>query len=338
MIDRFVVTLLLMLLSERAIAWDDTHAIEDTFSIIARDTAAGELGMAVQSKAHAVGSRTISAKGGLGVIAHQAQSNPMYGQVGLDLLARGMAPQQALDFMLRGDEGRENRQVAILDMQGRSAAWTGKNPRDWKGHRCTPDYCVQGNILAGPEVLDGMVAAFEAAKGQPLAERLIAALDGGQAAGGDRRGMQAAALVIVKPLGGAAGFSDRAVDVRVDDHGAPIPELRRIFNVLRSNQILTEAMNQFRNNQPAQALRTALAARDLSPANDNVWVALAELYMAPRLAPRPERKTWMAGTSGRFTPVHSPRRRAYFYALLDGLWPGHDAVNVVGKCSSTTAS
>jgi len=131
MIDRFVVTLLLMLLSERAIAWDDTHAIEGTFSIIARDTAAGELGMAVQSKAHAVGSRTISAKGGLGVIAHQAQSNPMYGQVGLDLLARGMAPQQALDFMLRGDEGRENRQVAILDMQGRSAAWTGKNPRDF---------------------------------------------------------------------------------------------------------------------------------------------------------------------------------------------------------------
>ena len=78
---------------------------------------------------------------------------------GLDLLARGMTPQQALDFMVRGDEGRENRQVAILDMQGRSAAWTGKNPRDWKGHRCTPDYCVQGNIIAGPEVLDGMVAA-----------------------------------------------------------------------------------------------------------------------------------------------------------------------------------
>jgi uncharacterized Ntn-hydrolase superfamily protein len=222
----------------------------------------------------------VSAKGGLAVIAHQATSNPMYGQLGLDLLARGMTPQQALDFMVRGDEGRENRQVAILDMQGRSAAWTGKNPRDWKGHRCTPDYCVQGNIIAGPEVLDGMVAAFEKAKGHPLAERLLAALDGGQSAGGDRRGMQAAALVIVKPLAGAAGFSDRAVDVRVDDHRTPILELRRVYNVLRSNQILTEAMVAFRDSRPDEALRIALTARDLSPENDNVWVGLAHLYMA----------------------------------------------------------
>ena len=207
MIDKVVLTLLLVLLSQPAVALDNTFMSEGTFSIIARDVAAGELGMAVQSKAHAVGSRTVSAKGGLAVIAHQAQSNPMYGQIGLDLLARGMAPQQALDFMLRGDEGRENRQVAILDLQGRNAAWTGKNPQDWKGHRCTPDYCVQGNILAGPEVLEGMVAAFESAKSQPLAERLIAALDGGQAAGGDRRGMQAAALVIVKPPASAIARS-----------------------------------------------------------------------------------------------------------------------------------
>ena len=237
--------------------------------------------MAVQSKAHAVGSRTVSAKGGLAVIAHQATSNPMYGQLGLDLLARGMTPQQALDFMVRGDEGRENRQVAILDMQGRSAAWTGKNPRDWKGHRCTADYCVQGNIIAGPEVLDGMVAAFEKAKGQPLAERLLAALDGGQAAGGDRRGMQAAALVIAKPLAGAAGFSDRAVDVRVDDHRTPIPELRRVYNVLRSNQILMlRPWSRSATAGPDEALRIALTARDLSPENDNAWVGLAHLYMA----------------------------------------------------------
>ena len=99
--------------------------------------------MAVQSKAHAVGSRTISARGGLSVIAHQAVSNPMYGQIGLELLQQGYSPQQALDFMLRGDEGRDSRQVAILDMQGRSAAWTGKSASaaDWKGHRCTPGYC-----------------------------------------------------------------------------------------------------------------------------------------------------------------------------------------------------
>jgi uncharacterized Ntn-hydrolase superfamily protein len=203
----------------------------------------------------------------------------MYGQLGLELLQRGMTPQQALDFLVRGDEGRENRQVSILDLQGRSASWTGKNPQDWKGHRCTPDYCVQGNILAGPEVLDGMTRAFEAAAGAPLAERLLAALDGGQAAGGDRRGMQSAALLIVKPLAGAAGFSDRAVDVRVDDHRAPIPELRRVYNVLRAGQIMTVANDQLRANQPGEALRTALAARDLAPDSDVVWLGLANLYL-----------------------------------------------------------
>src|SRR5215510_16229304 len=119
--DKLVLALLLTLLPPSAVAWDVAwdEPPEGTFTIIARDAVAGELGMAVQSKAHAVGSRTISAKGGLAVIAHQATSNPMYGQLGLDLLARGMTPQQALDFMVRGDEGRENRQVAILDMQGR---------------------------------------------------------------------------------------------------------------------------------------------------------------------------------------------------------------------------
>jgi uncharacterized Ntn-hydrolase superfamily protein len=276
---KLVLTLLLVLSAESAVAWDDNLTAEGTFSIIARDTVAGELGMAVQSKAHAVGSRTISAKGGLAVIAHQATSNPMYGQLGLDLLGRGMTPQQALDFMVAGDPGRENRQVSILDMQGRSASWTGKNPQDWKGHRCTPDYCVQGNILAGPEVLDGMVKSFQAAAGQPLAERLLAALDGGQAAGGDRRGMQAAALMIVKPLEGAAGFSDRVFDVRVDDHRTPIPELRRVFNVQRAGQKISEAIQLFRSNQPDAALRTAIAARDLAPEYDNAWVSLAYVYM-----------------------------------------------------------
>jgi uncharacterized Ntn-hydrolase superfamily protein len=251
---------------------------EGTFSIIARDAAAGELGIAVHSKAHAVGSRTISAKGGVAVIAHQATSNPMYGQVGLELLQRGMTPQQALDYMTRADDGRENRQVSILDMQGRSASWTGSRPQDWKGHRCTAEYCVQGNILAGPQVLDGMARGFESAAGQPLAERLLAALDGGQAAGGDRRGMQSAALMVVKPLAGAAGFSDRIIDARVDDHRAPITELRRVFNVFRAGQRMAEALRQLQSNQE-EALRTALAARELAPESDSVWVGLANIYL-----------------------------------------------------------
>ena len=115
----FLVILLLLLTAAKAMAFDDDLPVEGTFSIIARDPAAGELGMAVQSKAHAVGSRTISAKGGLAVIAHQATSNPMYGQLGLELLQRGMTPQQALEFLVRGDEGRDNRQVSILDKSDR---------------------------------------------------------------------------------------------------------------------------------------------------------------------------------------------------------------------------
>jgi uncharacterized Ntn-hydrolase superfamily protein len=277
--NKFLLMIVCVAMSSPAAAWDEGPG-DSTFSMIARDVAAGELGLAVQSKAHAVGNRVVSARGGLAVIAHQANSNPMYGQIGLELLQRGYSPQQALDFMVRGDEGRDRRQVAILDMQGRTAAWTGKNATDWKGHRCTPDYCVEGNTLAGPEVLDSMVKNFEAAAGQPLAERLLSALDGGQAAGGDRRGMQAAALVIVKPLAGAAGFSDRAVDIRVDDHRTPIPELRRVFNVQRSNEMMSRATTMFHSNRPDEAMRIALAARDLSPDNDNAWVILAYLYMA----------------------------------------------------------
>ena len=110
-----------------------------TFSIVARDPATGELGMGVQSKSLGVGSRTITVVGGLAAIAHQATSNPMYGALGIDLLCAGMAPQQALDIVVRGDEGRESRQVGIVDIHGRTASWTGKSPQDWKGHRCGVD-------------------------------------------------------------------------------------------------------------------------------------------------------------------------------------------------------
>jgi uncharacterized Ntn-hydrolase superfamily protein len=276
---KILLPVLLVLTAESAMTWDNGMPGEGTYSIIARDRTTGELGMAVQSKAYAAGNRTMTAKGGIAVIAHQASSNPMYGELGIDLLQRGMTPQEALDFMVSGDRGRENRQVAILDIEGRTAAWTGSRVQEWKGHRCTADYCVQGNIIVGPEVLDGMVQRYEAAAGQPLAERLLAALDGGQAAGGDRRGMQAAALLIVKPLAGAARFGDRVIDIRVDDHRMPLIELRRVFNVQRASERMSEAIFQIRTNQPEEALRTALAARDLAPENDNVWVGLAYVYL-----------------------------------------------------------
>src|ERR1700675_2475321 len=123
---------------------------EGTFSIVARDSLTGELGMGVQSKALATGSRTITIKGGVAAIAHQSDANPMYGTLGLQLLSAGMSPQQALELMLRSDEGREGRQVAIIDAVGRTAAWTGSDALDWKGHQCGHDFCAQGNILTGP--------------------------------------------------------------------------------------------------------------------------------------------------------------------------------------------
>lgn len=249
-----------------------------TFSIIARDPATGELGMGVQSKSLGVGTRTISAKGSLAVIAHQASSNPMYGAVGLELLRAGLTPQDALDMMTRSDEGRNNRQVSILDIQGRSASWTGSATSDWKGHKCGNNYCAQGNTLTGPEVVEAMARSFESSSG-PLAERLLAALDAAQAAGGDARGTQSCAILVVKPLAGAAGFSDRVVDIRVDDHRTPLVELRRILDKLRSGQMISEANTKLQSGNTTAALETALAARHKSPENDNVWVALANIYL-----------------------------------------------------------
>ena len=249
-----------------------------TFSIIARDPASGELGAGFQSKAFAGGNRIADAKGGVAVIAHQAVSNPMYGVIGLELLAAGLSPQEALDRMVRSDEGRNRRQVAILDIQGRSASWTGPGCTDWKGHKCGTNYCVQGNTLAGPEVVEAMWHSFESSTG-PLAERILAALDAAQAAGGDVRGVQSAALWIVKPLAGAAGFSDRAIDIRVDDHKQPLAELRRLLNMARSNEMVAQANQKLQARDFDGALEQALAARDRSSENDVAWVALGNVYV-----------------------------------------------------------
>jgi uncharacterized Ntn-hydrolase superfamily protein len=250
------------------------QSTEGTFSIIARDPATGELGMAVQSKTLAVGSRTITIKGGVAVIAHQSSSNPMYGALGLELLGAGMSPQQALDQMARGDEGRDSRQVAILDATGRTAAFTGTGASDWKGHRCGVNYCAQGNILVGPGVVDSLARVFESSTGT-LAERLVSAMEAGQRAGGDSRGTQSAALVVAKPLAGAAGFGDRVVDLRVDDSRAPIPELRRLLNMFQARALVSEAYGRLRERAFDAASAAARAARDKSPEYDEAWVAWA---------------------------------------------------------------
>jgi len=250
-----------------------------TFSIIARDPGTGELGFAVQSKAFAAGNRAVHIKAGVGVIAHQASANPMYGEIGLTLLQAGYSPQQALDMMLRSDEGRDSRQVAILDVQGRSASWDGPGANDWKGHKCGADYCAQGNILAGADVVDALARSFESSKGRPIAERLMDALDAAQAAGGDARGVQSAAMIVTRALAGAGGFSDRVIDIRVDDSRKPLADLRHLLNLFEAGQLIAQANRQLAAGDAAAALATATSARDKDPENDNAWVALAAIHL-----------------------------------------------------------
>ncbi len=201
-----------------------------TFSIVAFDPASGELGIAVQSKFLSVGAVVPWVRAGVGAVATQSFANTAFGPRGLDALARGDAPQDVLRALLADDDGRETRQVGIVDARGRAATFTGAECIDWAGGRTGDGYAAQGNCLAGAAVVDALAETFEAARG-PLAYRLVEALAAAQDAGGDKRGQQSAALLVEKPGGGYGGFNDRYADLRVDDHAAPIAELRRILDL-----------------------------------------------------------------------------------------------------------
>lgn len=201
-----------------------------TFSIVAYDSTAKEWGVAVQSKFLAVGAVVPWAQADVGAIATQAYANPSYGPEGLKLLRSGLSAEEVVRRLTQADEGREQRQLGVVDAQGRAAAFTGRECYDWAGHVVGPGYACQGNILAGERVVQAMAEAFEGAQGS-LAERLIEALRAGQAAGGDARGQQSAALLVVKEKGGYAGLTDRWIDLRVDDHPEPIEELARLLKL-----------------------------------------------------------------------------------------------------------
>ena len=203
-----------------------------TFSIVARDTRTGELGVAVQSKFIAVGSVVPYAKAGVGAIASQAWGNPRYGPIGLELLAAGKSSDQVVKWLTSADPNQNYRQIAVLGLDGNASIFTGKRCNDWAGGKTGPEYAVQGNILKGPEVIDAMGKAFEESKGT-LSERLISALWAGQIAGGDKRGKQSSALLVVREGWGYGGLTDRFRDLRVDDHPSPIQELERIYYIHR---------------------------------------------------------------------------------------------------------
>jgi len=201
-----------------------------TFSIVGYDPIADELGIAVQSKFIAVGAVVPWLASGVGAVATQAWANTSYGPRGLELLRCGGSPSETIAALTRDDSHARQRQVGIVDARGRSATYTGAECMPWAGGRAGKNFAAQGNILAGPEVVAALERAFVSTAGA-LADRLVAALRAGQAAGGDRRGKQSAALVVVKPKGGYGEFNDRYIDLRVDDHPEPIEELGRILNL-----------------------------------------------------------------------------------------------------------
>ena len=202
-----------------------------TYSIAACDLEAGQWGVAVQSKFLSVGSVVPWAEPGVGAIATQAYANPRYGPNGLALLREGRSAQEAVDQLTAADDGREQRQLGIVDGKGRAATYTGGECYDWAGGRTGDGYAAQGNILVSAETVDALAETFDGSGGKPLAERLLACLAAAQAAGGDKRGQQSASLLIVERDGGYAQLSDVVVDLRVEDHERPIEELTRIYRL-----------------------------------------------------------------------------------------------------------
>jgi uncharacterized Ntn-hydrolase superfamily protein len=201
-----------------------------TYSIVACDLEAAQWGVATQSKFLAVGSVVPWAEPEAGAIATQSYANPRYGPDGLALLRQGLSAQEVVDRLVADDEGREQRQVGIVDAKGGAASFTGSACHDWAGGRTGNGYAAQGNILVSGETVDALAETFAASRGS-LVERLLECLAAAQAAGGDRRGQQSAALLVVERNGGYAGLSDSVVDLRVDDHEQPIEELRRIYEL-----------------------------------------------------------------------------------------------------------
>lgn len=207
-----------------------SNPIVATFSIVGHDPETGELGVAVQSKFLGSGSVVPWAKADVGAVATQSLANPSYGPQGLQLLEEGYTPEEVVRKLTEDDSERELRQVGIVDAKGEAATFTGENCYEWAGGQTGPHYAVQGNILVSEETVKEMATTFEKAEGS-LADRLLQSLQAGQMAGGDKRGKQSAALLVVKKNGGYGGFNDRFIDLRVDEHDEPIHELVRIYHL-----------------------------------------------------------------------------------------------------------
>jgi len=266
-----------------------------TFSIVAFDSVTQELGVAVQSKYFSVGTDVPWAEAGVGAVATQARVDPSFGLKALALLRTGLSATEALKALAATDSVWDSRQLGIADAHGGVANWTGSKCLDWAGGEKGADFVCQGNILAGPAVVAGMAKAYRATQGE-LAERLLAALDAAQAAGGDKRGMQSAALLVVRPSATRPQFTQRYIDLRVEDHKTPIKELRRLLEIQEGFHLADNHFTYAEEYQAtgrldlatrerervAEILRRALARseRDASMLNGLAWAcATHDLYL-----------------------------------------------------------
>jgi uncharacterized Ntn-hydrolase superfamily protein len=248
-----------------------------TFSIVARSPDGSELGVAVASKFLAVGNAVPAAEAGVGAIATQSYANLSYRPDGLALLREGRPAHEVIERLTAADEERDKRQVGVVAATGDGASYTGVGCHDWAGGRTGDGYAVQGNILTGPDVVEAMERAFLETAG-PLADRLLAALAAGDDAGGDSRGRQSAALLVVSPRAGYGGESDVKVDLRVDDHAAPVSELRRLLGLHELLFGRTDPADLLRlDGELLDEVRRALAAVGHPPADDTAASVTAAL-------------------------------------------------------------
>jgi uncharacterized Ntn-hydrolase superfamily protein len=302
-----------------------------TFSIVAFDPDTGDYGVAVQSRYFAVGEVVPHAAAGVGAIATQARGNLLYGVDGLKLLERGTAANQVIEQLITNDELRNERQVGVIDRQGNAASYTGQDCLPWAGGRTGDHYAVQGNLLAGPQVVDAMATAFETAPGN-FASRLVYAIAAGQAAGGDARGRQSAALLVVRNNGGYLGLTDRYIDLHVEDHPTPIRELARLLKI-RLAQLATDtakqqlqqaagAVEQDRAELIGQARQQMLRALEYHPQDDYGWWLLARIHLLegqPQAAAQAAQRALLENPAWRRLPASTRASLGVEAALIDSL-------------------
>ncbi len=247
-----------------------------TFSIVARDSKTGEMAVAVQSHWFSVGTAVSWGEAGVGVVATQSFTNKSFGLRGLELLKQGKSPQQAMDILLSDDSGKEFRQVAILDKQGNVATHTGKNCIEYAGHTNGENFSVQANMMLNDKVVPAMEKAWKENSEMHLAERMVAVLQAAQNAGGDIRGKQSAALMIVAPEATKEPWNDRVLDIRVDDSENPIKELDRLLKVYRAYEHMNQGDLHVEKNEMKSAMEEYNAAMKMFPENLEMqyWTAI----------------------------------------------------------------